>query len=84
MINKIFDIKMSAKSSLMLSVKVTKASGITSLIDLRKIMAEATIFETAISDVTGRFIRIIILVFSGFQRVQHNRNAVKVLSRRKQ
>ena len=67
MINKIFDIKMSAKSSLMLSVKVTKASGITSLIDLRKIMAEATIFETAISDVTGRFIRIIILVFSGFQ-----------------
>ena len=82
--NKIFDIKMSAKSSLMLSVKVTKASGITSLIDLRKIMAEATIFETAISDVTGRFIRIIILVFSGFQPVQHNRNAVKVLSRRKQ
>ena len=56
MINKIFDIKMSAKSSLMLSVKVTKASGITSHIDLQKIMAEVTRFKLAIFDVTGLFI----------------------------
>ena len=78
MINKIFDIKVSAKSSLMLSVKVTKVSGITPHTDLRKIMAELTIFETATSNVTGRFISIIILVFSGFQRARNNRNAVKV------
>ena len=75
--NKIFDIKMSAKSSLMLSVKVTKASGITSLIDLRKIMVEVTIFEPSISDVTDRFRRIIILAFLGFDECNIDRNAVK-------
>ena len=78
MIDKIFDVKMSVKSLLVVSEKVTKEFGITSHIDLQKIMAKVTRLKPAISDVTGRFIRKIMMVSSGFQQVRNNRNAVRV------
>ena len=78
MIDKIFDVKMSVKSPLVVSVKVTKEFGITSHIDLQKIIAEVTRFKPTIFDVTGRFIGNIMRVFVEFQRVRNNRNAVRV------
>ena len=78
MIDKIFYVNMPVKSPLMVSVKVTKEFGITSHIDLQKIMAKVTRLKPAISDVTGRFIRKIMRVSSGFQQVRNNRNAARV------
>ena len=60
MINKIFNVKISVKSPLMVSVKLTKEFGIDSHIDLQKIMVEMTRPKPAVSDVTERFIRIMI------------------------
>ena len=62
----------------MKSVKVTKKFGITSHIDLQKIIAEVKRFKPTIFDVTGRFIVNIMKVFFEFQRVRNNRNAVRV------
>ena len=60
MINKIFNVKMSVKSPLMASIKLTKEFGTNSHTDLQKRMAEVTRLKPAVSDVTGRFIRKII------------------------
>ena len=78
MIDKISDVKMSVRSPLVVSVKVTKEFGITSHIDLQKIMAEVTRLKPTIFDGTGRFIRKIMRVFFEFQLVRNNRNAIRV------
>ncbi len=60
MINKNFNVKMSVKSPLMESIKLTKEFGTNFHIDLQKIIAEVARLKPAVSDVTGRFIKIII------------------------